>query len=166
VQGEKNDTHTMVDAAVYDIASRTLLFRAPGVSQLKARATPVRLEEELRDDRLRGFREAADDLVANLKTELERFTEQVRQERARVQVVRQQGYTGAGSTDLWTLLGLTALGAAYLSRAAAGRHARRPPVEGRGRPGGDRGDPLRLAGRERAFAGRSAVLRPRRDPAR
>ncbi|MDH5410858.1 MAG: rhombotarget lipoprotein, partial [Alphaproteobacteria bacterium] len=44
--GEKNDTSTMVDAAVYDIASRKMLFRAPGVSQVKGSATPINQSEE------------------------------------------------------------------------------------------------------------------------
>ncbi|MCB2147342.1 MAG: rhombotarget lipoprotein [Deltaproteobacteria bacterium] len=43
IPGEKNATHTMVDAAVYDIKSRVRLFRAPGVSYVKSTATPVNL---------------------------------------------------------------------------------------------------------------------------
>jgi rhombotail lipoprotein len=121
IQGEKNDTHTMVDVVVYDIASRTLLFRAPGVSVIKARATPVRLEEELRADRHGGFQAAADDLVRNLKGELDRFTQRVRENRARIQVVHQEGYTGGGSTDAWIVTGLVGLGAAYRWRVAGAR---------------------------------------------
>src|ERR1039458_4908734 len=48
IQGEKNDTQTMLDGAVYDIASRKLLFRAPGLSTVKGSATPVNLSEQLR----------------------------------------------------------------------------------------------------------------------
>ena len=43
VPGEKNDTATLMEAVVYDIASRKLLFRAPGTSTIKGHATPVRL---------------------------------------------------------------------------------------------------------------------------
>ena len=46
VPGEKNDTKTMMDAAVYDIASRKLLFRAPGFGSVKGSATPINLSEE------------------------------------------------------------------------------------------------------------------------
>jgi rhombotail lipoprotein len=63
VPGEKNDTHTMVDAAVYDIQSRKMLFRAPGISHIKGLATPVNQTEELRADSLRGFQEASSDLM-------------------------------------------------------------------------------------------------------
>src|SRR5882724_6689014 len=55
VPGEKNDTRTMMDAAVYDIASRKLLFRAPGVGDIKGSATPINLNEELRANSKAGF---------------------------------------------------------------------------------------------------------------
>jgi rhombotail lipoprotein len=73
VPGEKNATHTMVDAAVYDIKSRVLLFRAPGVSDVKSTATPVNLSEQLRLDRVNAFDMAADDLIINLENQLDRF---------------------------------------------------------------------------------------------
>ena len=66
IPGEKNTTHTMMDAVIFDIKSRKMLFRAPGVSQIKGKATPVNLSEELRVDSERGFQEAAKDLINNL----------------------------------------------------------------------------------------------------
>ncbi len=79
VPGEKNDTHTMVDAAVYDIKSRKMLFRAPGTSHIKGRATPVNLSEELRMDSLEGFNVASKDLVKNLDEQLKLFREKVKE---------------------------------------------------------------------------------------
>ena len=73
VPGERNDTKTMMDAVVYDIPSRKLLFRAPGTSQIKASATPVNLNEELRDDSEQGFQQAATNMVLNLQVELADF---------------------------------------------------------------------------------------------
>ena len=130
VQGEKNDTRTLMDAAVVDIASRKLLFRAPGTSVIKARATPVNADEARRDDRIRGFSLAADDLVTNLDGELARFKERVRERPEEVKVVRTAEYdrraarTGAGSADrtLLLLIGIVALGALF----AGGAHRRRP----------------------------------------
>ena len=55
VKGEKNDTSTMVDAVLYDIPSRKLLFRAPGTSRVKGSSTLVNLSEQLRTDSLNGF---------------------------------------------------------------------------------------------------------------
>lgn len=43
VQGERNDTHTMMDTAVYDTSSRKMLFRDPGIGRVKGSATPTSL---------------------------------------------------------------------------------------------------------------------------
>lgn len=98
VPGEKNATHTMVDAAVYDIKSRTLLFRAPGVSRIKSTATPVNLSEQLRKDRVTAFEQAADDLIANLEEQLNRFKETIEKQPEKVKISRRAGYSGGGFT--------------------------------------------------------------------
>jgi len=99
IPGEKNDTHTMLDTAVYDIASRKLLFRAPGTSHIKGHATPINLSEELRADSLQGFDLASRELITSLDSELERFREKVRQSPDRYRVEHRAGYTGAGRLD-------------------------------------------------------------------
>lgn len=71
VQGEKNDTSTLIDAAAYHVSSRKMLFRASGTSQVKGHATPVNLSEELREDSGTGLRLALDELVARLQEQLE-----------------------------------------------------------------------------------------------
>ncbi len=114
-KGEKNDTSTMIDATVYDIPSRKMLFRAPGVSQVKGRATFVNQSEELREDSQEGFADAADNLVVNLKAELERFKEKIKERPEEVRVVRSSGYTGGGYIGAgFTLLFLVLAGAAVL----------------------------------------------------
>jgi len=95
-QGEKNDSSTMIDAAVYDIASRNMLFRAPGLSQVKGSATPINQSEELRRDSAKGFQMATDDLVVNLQAELERFEVKVKERPDEIKVTRSAGYTGGG----------------------------------------------------------------------
>lgn len=74
-KGEKNDTNTMFDAAVYHIPSHKLLFQATGTSHIKARATLINLKESLRQDSLEGFNKAADSLVDNLKKRFDIFEE-------------------------------------------------------------------------------------------
>lgn len=101
VEGEKNDTRTLMDAAVYDIASRRLLFRAPGVSHIRGSSTPVNLSEELRRDSGRGFRDASADMIANLDQQLVDFKQRVRQSPEEYRVVRKPGATGGGSVDAW-----------------------------------------------------------------
>lgn len=99
VPGEKNDTHTMIDTVVYDIASRKMLFRAPGVHHIKGRATPVNLSEKLRDDRTTGFDEAGKDMITNLDLQLGQFREKIKERPEEYRVVRTSGYTGGGSVD-------------------------------------------------------------------
>jgi rhombotail lipoprotein len=97
IKGEKNDTSTMIDAAVYDISSRKMLFRAPGTSHVKGSATPVNLSEQLRTDSLDGFRTASDNLVVNLQDQLERFKTKVKEMPDAYVVEHRPGYTGGGS---------------------------------------------------------------------
>ena len=115
VEGEKNDTRTMVDAAVYDIASRRLLFRAPGVSHIKGSSTPVNLTEELRRDSERGFRDASAELIANLDQQLADFRVKVKESPEEYRVVRPSGGgTGGGAVDRTTLALLAMLALATL----------------------------------------------------
>jgi rhombotail lipoprotein len=109
VPGEKNDTHTMVDAAVYDIKSRTMLFRSPGISHIKSNATPVNLPEKLREDSLKGFQEASHDLIINLDEQLALFKEKVKTAPQDFRVVKKAGYTGGGGLDLFFLCIVIAL---------------------------------------------------------
>jgi rhombotail lipoprotein len=117
VEGEKNDTRTLVDAAVYDIASRRLLFRAPGVSHIKGSSTPVNLSEELRRDSERGFRDASADLITNLDQQLADFKTRVKEKPAEYRVVPRSG-SGAGSIEGW-------FAALIVSLVAVGRVARK-----------------------------------------
>jgi rhombotail lipoprotein len=114
VQGERNDTQTMVDTAVYDIASRKLLFRAPGTSRIKASSTPINQTEELRRDARRGFDQATTNMVANLQDQLASFRERVKQSPDEFKVVRKPGYTGAGHAGLAGVLLAAMLGLVVL----------------------------------------------------
>ncbi|RJQ16233.1 MAG: rhombotarget lipoprotein [Nitrospiraceae bacterium] len=104
VPGEKNTTHTMLDAAVYDIRSRKMLFRAPGVNHLKGNATPINISEQLRLDKKLSFDEARVNLAANLDEQLQLFKDKVKETPEEYKVVNKPGYTGAGSIDFFLLL--------------------------------------------------------------
>jgi rhombotail lipoprotein len=122
-QGEKNDTSTMMDAAVYDIASRKMLFRAPGLSHVKGSATIVNLTEQLRVDSSSGFRLASDDLVKNLQSQLDIFKTKVKERPQEYVVEQKPGYTGGGSIGGTYALVLLALGglATWLSTTRSER---------------------------------------------
>ncbi|NOR51291.1 MAG: rhombotarget lipoprotein [Gammaproteobacteria bacterium] len=103
VSGEKNDTSTMLDTAVYDIASRKMLFRAPGTSNVKGRATPINLSEELRADSLKSFEEASEKMTDNLVIQLSSFREKIKRNPEQVKVVYRKGYSGGGSFGLFEI---------------------------------------------------------------
>ncbi len=119
VQGEKNDTQTLMDATVYDIASRRLLFRAPGTSRVKAHAAPVGIEAALREDRNEGLRLAAEDLAKNLEAELAVFRERIKERPEEVKITHRPGYSGAGAFE-----GVAASGLAGVMVWAARRKRR------------------------------------------
>lgn len=76
IKGEKNETRTLMDAVVYDVPSRALLFHAPGNSTVAAAATPVDVDRVLRQHSEEGFETATTDLIANLGTALGQFQQQ------------------------------------------------------------------------------------------
>src|SRR5437667_930936 len=96
IPGEKNDTQTMVDAVVYDIASRKLLFRAPGTSRIHAKAAPLNQREQLRLDGERGFQQTATNVVVKLQEELDLFKDRVKSSSEEFKFVANPGYKGCG----------------------------------------------------------------------
>ena len=114
VPGEKNDTHTMLDAVVYDIASRRMLFRAPGISHINQSSTLVNLHEELRRDGEKGFQMAATNMVAALDFQLQEFKERIKKSPQEVKVVRKPGYVGGASSGPIELLLLGSMAVASL----------------------------------------------------
>jgi rhombotail lipoprotein len=121
VSGERNETSTMMDTVVYDIASKRMLFRAPGTSQVKASSTPVNLSEELRTDSIRSYNEANIQMIANLDTQLQAFRDKVKERPDEYQVVKTSGYHGDGSGfGLLTLLVLLTA-AAFMKRRVSMR---------------------------------------------
>ena len=114
VQGQKNDTHTMLDAVVYDIPSRKMLFRAPGTSHINGSATLVNLSEQLRKDSETGFNEATKQMITNLDQQLVAFRERVKERPAEYTGVRTTGYRGGGALDGFMLVLLAVLGGGYL----------------------------------------------------
>lgn len=110
VSGERNDTHTMVDTAVYDIESRKMLFRAPGTSNVKGRSTPVNLSEELRHDSRQGFELATTQMISNLDQQLQSFREKIKRNPEQVKIKHRAGYGGGGSFSLLSFVLLFVVG--------------------------------------------------------
>ena len=92
VQGEKNDTHTLMDAALFHIPSRKMLFRASGTNHIKNRSTPINLSEEAREDSLNGFHQASMVLAKNLKVKLYYFRKAIRSPSGKFKLLLKPGY--------------------------------------------------------------------------
>ena len=121
INGNEYDTHTMVDASVFDLRSRKLLLRAPGVSQIKGSAAMVNLPEKSREARHQGYSQAIDNMIPNLRGELEKFRERVKTDSA-IKVTHAPGYSGGGDGGAVVLL-LLGAGAALLIGAGRRRRA-------------------------------------------
>lgn len=113
-EGDKNDTVTLIDAAIYDIDSQKLLFRAPGSSQVKGGAKRAYLVEELRKDSHNGFQLAMTNGISNLDKELELFRTKIREKKADVVVTYRRGYSGGGSVD-WLMFLMTSMVFLFIS---------------------------------------------------
>jgi rhombotail lipoprotein len=71
VPGEKNDTNTMMDAALYHISTRKPLLRATGQSGVYRYSTPMNQSQNLRDDSEHGFNDAVHMLATTFKEQLD-----------------------------------------------------------------------------------------------
>ncbi len=120
IPGEKNDTQTMLDTVVYDIASRKMLFRAPGSSHVKGRATPINLSEQLRLDSSAGLQAANVEMIKNLDLQLADFRQKVKERPQDYQIIHRPEYRGGGNLGVWGSL-IFILGAACLGLARRSR---------------------------------------------
>jgi rhombotail lipoprotein len=102
----------MVDAAVFDVRSRKLLFRAPGTSQVKGSSTLAGYSKEVRSAQSDGYVQAVDQMIPQLQAQLAGFKERAKSDPG-IQVDRSEyrGRQGAGSFG-W-LAALLAVGVAW-----------------------------------------------------
>ncbi len=122
VEAESNETHTLLDATVYDITNRKLLFRAPGTSIVKGTSAALQTNSELMRDAQRGYDAATTELAKNLRTELESFKTRLKEAPEEIRVEHRPGYTGGGSLDALFALGFVSA-LTFLARRV------RPPVQ-------------------------------------
>ena len=109
IPGSENSIQTFVDTAVFDIKSRKMLFRAPGINKLEKRTTAIGVDTAITEKSIEGFSLAVADMTTNLNAELTRFKDRVKNEKI-AKVERKAGYSGAlhviGSVSLH-LIGFT-----------------------------------------------------------
>lgn len=105
IHGDQYDIQTLVDASVFDVRSRKLLFRAPGSSQIKGSASMAGFTEQARAARSRGYEQAIDQMNLELQAELERFRERLKTDSS-IRVENQPQYRGGGALGPSDLLAL------------------------------------------------------------
>jgi rhombotail lipoprotein len=118
VKGNTNEVQTMIDTAVFDVATTKLLFRAPGTHNQQRNVTLMEKSRDLRKLRSAGFVAANDDMILNLDKELEGFREAI-ESGERAQVEWRPG-SGGGAMTLPMLSLLILL---VVARNARRRHA-------------------------------------------
>jgi rhombotail lipoprotein len=99
VKGNTNEVQTMIDTAVFDVATTKLLFRAPGTHNEQRNVTLMEKSRDLRKLRSAGFVTATDDMIVNLDQELEGFRDAI-ESGERAQVEWRPGSGGGGSVTL------------------------------------------------------------------
>jgi len=116
IKGDQYDVQTMVDAAVFDVRSRKLLFRAPGTSQVKGASTLAGYGKEIRTAQADGYAQAVDQLIPQLQQQLAGFKERAKND-PDIRVERASGDHSAGAIGWPFALLLVGL-AAWVRRRA------------------------------------------------
>ena len=119
VRGTENEVQTFVDTAVFDVGSRKLLFRAPGIDRRQRASTAVDSPDKMQAQRSASFRAAVTQMRDNLATELDAFEQRLKDEPQIADVSWRdgRGSGGGGAMDLLSLgLLMTAGGAVRLKR--------------------------------------------------
>lgn len=124
LRGSSHDTATLVDLAVIDPVTRSLVLRAGGTNTSDGKSTLVDVERDVRKASVRGFDEATNQMIGNFDVALAAFEADARAGKANVQVVRREDRAGfgGGAVGGWEVLGLLLLigGRQALQRFRAG----------------------------------------------
>jgi rhombotail lipoprotein len=118
--GTSHETATLVDLAVIDPETRSLVLRAGGTDTRDGRATFMNVSRKLREDEAAGFAGATNKMIENFDAALTAFESDVRAGKANVRVARSEAGGGGAFGGLEVLM-LLAVGAADVLRRRAQR---------------------------------------------
>jgi len=120
LKGSSHDTTTLVDLAVVDPATRSLILRAGGTDTRHGSSTLIDQHRDARVESGAGLDAASAQLVDNFDAALTRFEAEVREGRAPVRIVKADGggHGGGGALDG---LEVSALGLLLLAGALSRR---------------------------------------------
>jgi len=110
LKGTRHEVTTLMDLAVVDPASRSLILRAGGTDERHGTTTRVSERRETRETRTESFDRATDQLIDHFDSALTQFEADVREGKANVNVTDQQGrrVSGGGGSFDWLWLAVLA----------------------------------------------------------
>jgi rhombotail lipoprotein len=108
IPGNENSIQTFVDTAVFDIKSKKMLFRVPGVNKLEKSSTAIGIDAILAEKSLEGFALAVEDMSKNLDGEFARFKTRVKEKKT-ARVEHRRGYKGGSINYSFLFLVLVVL---------------------------------------------------------
>ena len=106
IEGSRNDVQTFVDTAVFDLATKKLMIRAPGIDKATQKSTLVESSQELRTARSDSFGRAMADMTTNLEAELDRFELRLKEDPTVAQVDSSAMPGGGGAIGFASVLAL------------------------------------------------------------
>ena len=107
LKGTRHDVSTLVDLAVVDPATRSLVLRAGGFDTRHGTVALINENRRLRETATEGFNVATQQMIDHFDSALTGFESDVREGKANVKVVSNHGKpsgSGGGSTDWPALL--------------------------------------------------------------
>ena len=108
IPASEHNTQTFVDTVLFDVKTKQLLFRAPGIDKSTSHSTLVKSVQETRDIRLNSFQNAVTNMIVNLEDEMRLFKERLVKEKIAT-ISYRTGYTGGGGGSVGWLALLVAL---------------------------------------------------------
>ncbi len=128
LRGSSQDSATLVDLAVVDPATRSLVLRAGGTYTWHGTSTLIDADRNTRKASEAGFNEATSQMIGNFDAALAAFEADVHAGKANVHIVARAssgtGGGGGGAIESWELLALASL--AGLRLACGTRSPQRP----------------------------------------
>lgn len=121
IPGNSNSVQTFVDTAVFDIKSRKLVLRAPGVSKLGNISTAVGIQKNRSKLSIQGFNLAVNDMNKNLDLELQQLKQRVKSGKSATKVSYRDGYIATGGGGSLSIYWLLALGLFVVFRRQYGK---------------------------------------------
>lgn len=101
LNGDRHDVSTLVDLAVVDSTSRSLVLRAGGTDVRHGTSTLINEDVASREAQIASFSAATDQMIDHFDVALDRFQADVKTGKANVRVVHKANVAGGGGALGW-----------------------------------------------------------------